>query len=379
MQIETLTHRLGAGWSQPLPAHLDSPRTLVVTFGAAAYASTPEALGELATAFPNSTRAGCSSAGEILGDSVADDSLVVAVVRFERTALAIAKTPIAAMGDSAAAGVRLGTALAAHRPRLVLVLSDGLAVNGSELVKGLTESLPPRTLIVGGLAGDGDRFVRTWVLVDGRPQSGFVTAVALSGPLQVGAGSQGGWDAFGPERRVTRATGNVLYERDGRPALTLYKEYLGELAQGLPATALRFPLAIRENHASGEAIVRTVLAVDEAAQSMTFAGDVPTGWQARLMRSSSDRLIAGALRAAAEATVGIDGGPALAIAISCVGRRLVLGQRTDEETEAALEALPAGSQQIGFYSYGEISPGGFAACELHNQTMTLTALREIAA
>jgi hypothetical protein len=178
---------------------------------------------------------------------------------------------------------------------------------------------------------------------------------------------------------VTRAVGNVLYELDGKPALALYKAYLGELARGLPATALRFPLAIREHADGGEAIVRTILAVDEAAQSLTFAGDVPQGWRARLMRSSSDRLIAGAMRAAADATVATDGEPALALAISCVGRRLVLGQRADEETEAALEVLPAGSRQIGFYSYGEISPGGFATCELHNQTMTLTTLREVAA
>jgi hypothetical protein len=112
---------------------------------------------------------------------------------------------------------------------------------------------------------------------------------------------------------------------------------------------------------------------------MTFAGNVPMGWRARLMRSNHDRLIAGAMRAAADATAGMTGGPALALAISCVGRRLVLGQRAEEETEAALEALPAGSHQIGFYSYGEISPGGSATCELHNQTMTLTTIREIAA
>ena len=379
MRIETFTHRLAGGWSRTLPVAFDSRRTLVIAFGAAGYAAAPNALAELAAAFPHSIHAGCSSAGEILGDIVADDSLVVAAIRFERTTLAMATTPIAAMTDSAAAGARLGAELAPAGPRLVLVLADGLAVNGTELVRGLTESLPSGTLVAGGLAADGDRFARTWVLVGGKPRSGFVTAVGLTGPLQVGAGSQGGWDAFGPERRVTRARGNVLYELDGQPALALYKTYLGELARGLPAAALRFPLAIRESSDAGEAIVRTILAVDEAAQSMTFAGDVPQGWRARLVRSTSDRLIAGAMRAAADATAAVEGGPALALAISCVARRLLLGQRADEETEAALEVLPAGSHQIGFYSYGEISPRGVATCELHNQTMTLTTLREIAA
>jgi hypothetical protein len=377
MQIQTLTHGLGAGWSVVLPSELDSERTLLIVFGAAEYAETPKALAELAAAFPRSAIVGCSSAGEIHGYAVSDHTLVVAVVRFERTALAIAAAPISAMTDSAAVGARLGVELAPHDPQLVLVLSDGLSVNGTDLVRGLSESLPQKTMIVGGLAADGDRFLRTWVLVDGMPQNRHVTAVALSGPLELGAGSQGGWDTFGPERRVTRAEGNVLYELDGKPALALYKEYLGELASGLPATALRFPLAIRADPDAGAPVVRTILAVNEAAQSMTFAGNVPMGWRARLMRSNHDRLIAGAMRAAVDATTGMTGGPALALAISCVGRRLVLGQRIEEETEAALEALPAGSQQIGFYSYGEISPGGFAACELHNQTMTLTTIREV--
>jgi hypothetical protein len=203
-----------------------------------------------------------------------------------------------------------------------------------------------------------------------------VTAVALSGPLELGAGSQGGWDTFGPERRVTRAEGNILYELDGKPALALYKDYLGDMAAGLPAAALRFPLSIREDRGSAHSVVRTILAIDETAQSMTFAGEVRSGWHAQLMRSNQDRLVAGALRAATEATAGLSGAPALALAISCVGRRLVLGARIEEETEATLEALPAGSRQIGFYSYGEISPAGRGACELHNQTMTLTTIRE---
>jgi len=379
VQIETFSHRRGSGWSAPLPAGLDSAETLVLVFGAPAYGEAPAELAELAAAFPESRIVGCSSAGEIHAHRVADDTLVVAIARFARTKLAVATSPVPAMCDSLAAGARLGALLAAHAPQLVLVFSDGLAVNGSDLVKGLSGSLPEGTMICGGLAADGNRFQRTWVLVDGQPQSGFVTAVALSGTLVVGAGSQGGWGTFGPERKITHSQGNVLFELDGKPALALYKEYLGELASELPASALRFPLAVRDGPESATSVVRTILAVDEATQSLTFAGDIPNGGRARLMRANNDRLIVGAMRAAVDATEGLDDQPALAVAISCVGRRLVLGARTEEETEAALEALPSGSHQIGFYAYGEISPGGFDQCGLHNQTMTLTALREITA
>lgn len=172
----------------------------------------------------------------------------------------------------------------------------------------------------------------------------------------------------------------MLYELDGRPALGLYKAYLGDRASGLPATGLLFPLAIRTSQAEGKVLVRTILAVDEATQSMTFAGDIPEGVFAQLMRANFDRLIQGASEAATLTFDHHNGShadsPTLSIAISCVGRRLVLGERTEEEIEATLEILPKGSRQIGFYSYGEISPYKSGACDLHNQTMTLTTIAE---
>ena len=262
------------------------------------------------------------------------------------------------------------------------MLSDGLHVNGSELVKGLNDTLEGTVVITGGLAGDGTHFKRTWVLKDRTLQSGYVTAVGLYGDhVRIGHGSKGGWDKFGPERLVTKSTGHVLYELDGRPALHLYKEYLGDRAAGLPATGLLFPLAIRTSPSEGKSLVRTILAVDETTQSMTFAGDIPRGVYAQLMRANFDRLIQGASDAATLSTNGHGSAhpetPILSLAISCVGRRLVLGERSEEETEATLEILPKGSRQIGFYSYGEISPYESGACDLHNQTMTLTTITEV--
>jgi hypothetical protein len=189
-------------------------------------------------------------------------------------------------------------------------------------------------------------------------------------------GSRGGWDAFGPERRVTRSIANVLFELDGRPALTLYKQYLGELAGGLPANGLRFPLAIRSAERPDQ-IVRTILGVNESDQSIVFAGDIPQGCLAQLMRANCDRLISGASDAAELAAAGhASRGELLALAISCVGRRLVLGERVEEETEATLHRLPQNTHQVGFYSYGEISRLPTGLCDLHNQTMTITSLGE---
>ncbi len=379
MQLETFAYTRAGGWSvDPLPA-LDSDRTLVIVFGAASFADEPTPLAQLRAAYPHSHVLGCSTSGEILERTLNDESLSVAVARFDESALAIATAEVAQAGDSFDAGRLLAERLTREDLKAILVLSDGLQVNGTSLVQGLGSALPDGVVVTGGLAGDGDRFKRTWVMNGGVPASGMVSAVGLYGDrIEVGHGSKGGWDIFGPERVVTRSCGNVLHELDGKPALALYKEYLGERAAGLPATALLFPLALRRDRDDPDVVVRTVLAVDEAAQSMTFAGDIPEGHLAQLMRANFERLIDGAALAAAQTVEAMHGSAAatLSIAISCVGRRLILGQRAEEEIEAALGEMPSGTRQVGFYSYGELSPRASGRCDLHNQTMTLTTIRE---
>ena len=363
-------------------AALDSDASLLLLFGASRLIDRPNLIHQVMTACPRSHVMGCSTAGEIHGSEISDDSLVVAAVRFEKTRLLTTHAAVHTPKDSYAAGCAIADRL--HQPELrgLVVLSDGLNVNGSELVKGLNDTLGGAVAVTGGLAGDGTDFKRTWIIKDRAPLSGYVTAVGFYGDqIRLGHGSKGGWDKFGPERRVTKSTGNILYELDGRPALQLYKEYLGDRAAGLPATGLLFPLAIRSSNTDGKVLVRTILAVDEAAQSMTFAGDMPEGVLAQLMRANFDRLIQGASEAATLTldthASGRSDSPTLSIAISCVGRRLVLGERTEEEIEATLDILPNGSHQVGFYSYGEISPYASGACDLHNQTMTLTTITEL--
>ena len=180
---------------------------------------------------------------------------------------------------------------AAHGEHIagVMVFAGGLTINGSALVGGLLRHLPPGTPVSGGLAADGPRFERTWVHFDGHTGEDCVAAFAVLGQaVSFGHGSQGGWDGFGPRRTITASEGNVLYELDGQPALALYKQYLGDRADELPSAALLFPLTVWSDNASS-GLVRTVLSVDEQTQSMTFAGDVPQGWSARLMWTSLER------------------------------------------------------------------------------------------
>jgi hypothetical protein len=239
MLLKTLTHRQGPGWSAPLPRELDGPHTLVIAFGATAYADEPSAFAELAAALPQAVLVGCSTSGEISGPEVSDASISVAVARFERSTLRHALTAVEGAVDSHAAGARLAAQLPPAGLRAVFLLSDGLHVNGTALVEGLRSGLASGVTITGGLAGDGSRFDRTWVLDGATPRQKHVSAVGLYGEhVRVSHGCDAGWSDFGPERRITRSRGNELYELDGLPALDLYKTYLGERASGLPSAAL---------------------------------------------------------------------------------------------------------------------------------------------
>ncbi len=378
MKLETFSFYAGSGWSVPTFPELDSAQTLVLVFGGTDFVDDTSPLDDLARAYPQSKIVGCSSSGEIHGPHIADASLSVAIMRFEKATLRIAEAPVSRGVSSVAPGESIARTLAAPDLRAIFVLSDGLSVNGTELLQGIHRTIAPSVVVTGGLAGDGSRFKQTWVLVGGKPTPGWVVAVGFYGDtMGVSHGSRGGWDAFGPERVVTRSVGNVLYELDGQPALALYKTYLGERAAGLPATALLFPLALRATSDDSDTVVRTILAVDETNQTMTFAGDVPQDSVVQLMRANFDRLVDGASQAS-HAADHVSTGDTLSIAISCVGRRLVLGERVEEEVEAAFEAVPEGGKLVGFYSYGEISPFAPGQCGvLHNQTMTMTRLWEI--
>jgi len=379
MQLSTFTYSTATGWSSPLAPAGRPGQTWVLAFGGTEVADDPQPWRDLALAYPDAVIAGCSTAGEMAGAQVNDATLSVAVAHFEHTHVAAAWAPVGGSAGSGAAGTRLAALLPHQGLRAVFVLSDGLHVNGTPFVAALARGLPAGVPISGGLAGDGRRFQRTWILADGQPQSRHVCAVGLYGDhLQVGMGCDGGWLDFGPQRRITRAEGNVLYELDHKPALDLYKTYLGKLADGLPGNALLFPLSIHKPGSAGKALVRTILGIDEKQRSMTFAGDMPVGHEARLMRSSGDGLISSTARAVDQAMKGLaGGGPPLVVSVSCVGRRWMLGERAEEEAETIVEGSPPGAAHLGFYSYGEVSPQGRGeACELHNQTMTVTVYAE---
>ena len=373
MEIIPVTWSSVGGWK-----HASDPSSAeaVIYFASPTVLAAQDVYGALRTLCPRARILGCSTGGEIAGADVNDDSVSAVAIRFASSHVELASVRLAASSDSRAAGAALARTMPPKGLRALFVLADGVLTNGTALVNGLRDVLPPDVLLTGGLAGDGAAFQHAFVGADAPVAEGVAAAIGFYGEgLRLGWGSYGGWEPFGPERTVTRSDGNTLHELDGEPALDLYKRYLGVEAANLPGSGLLFPLTVRRPGGESNALVRTMVGFSDEQKTLTFAGDVPQGSTAQLMRASFPALVEGAAHAGHQALQA--GGAGLALLVSCIGRKLMMGQRTADEVEAVADALGPEVTQLGFYSYGEIAPHEASGrCELHNQTMTITTIGE---
>lgn len=377
-------HYLAKQWKNSFTdAEFDQYRAhLVLAFAEPGLSTNPELFNTLKSRYPQAQIVISSTAGEIINDEVYDNSMVVTAIQFENTSIRCSVADIKQHPNSYEIGKHLMNELVTTDLSSVFVISDGTHINGSDLVTGLNENskLNEKTIpVTGGLAADGSRFGSTFVGLNQLPTEGIVVAIGFYGNrIKIGHGSFGGWDEFGTDRVITHSEKNILYEIDNKNALDLYKEYLGIYKNELPGSALLFPLSLKEPN-SDDHVVRTILSINEHEKSMLFAGNLPIGSTVRLMKANFDRLIDGSSIAAQKAFSSLSHSqPELIILISCVGRKLILQDRTDEEVVAVRKLFDGNLPITGFYSYGEISPfNPQAKCELHNQTMTITTLREI--
>ena len=369
----------GAIVSVPGRTSAENAPQLVLVFGAKSRLNAPDVFTHLRHRWPDADIAICSTAGEILGTEVHDNNIVICAIELEKTQIRSAAISLEQCTNSFEAGANLAHQLNQPDLAYILVLSDGEKVNGSELINGFNHVFDGKIPITGGLAGDGSRFESTLVGLNQTPMPGQIVGVGFYGnSLHIGHGSLGGWDVFGIERTITKSNGNVLYEIDDTNALAIYKTYLGKYAEELPGSALLFPLSITLP-GNDQPVVRTILSIDNEQQCLTFAGDVPEGAKARFMKANFDKLIDAAAQAAEISfQQPMAKQPDLALLISCVGRKIILNQRVEEEVEAVAEVFDHNTPFIGFYSYGELSPFNERnRCQLHNQTMTITTFLEI--
>ncbi|WMW81615.1 FIST N-terminal domain-containing protein [Undibacterium cyanobacteriorum] len=355
---------------------------LVLVFGFTEHFANPSLHQALRAKFPHAQCVGCTTAGEIAPSGVVNHTTVVTAIHFENTQFTVATAPLESMEKSYDAGAALARQLQSDRLKAVLVLGQGVAINGSGMIEGMVSVLGASMPITGGLAGDDGAFVKTYTMSNQAVSTDHIIGIGFEGEkLMFSHGSFGGWKPFGPTRKVTRCVGNILYELDGEPALDVYKRYLGDYAKDLPGSGLLFPFEMLSDARESLGQIRTILGVNEADGSLVLAGVINPDGYLRLMHAHTNDLVDGAETAANSTieNVGSASGQALGLLVSCVGRKLVMGGRVDEEVEAVQDILGEHTVLCGFYSNGEICPGyKLEACSLHNQTMTITYLAEAA-
>jgi len=375
MTIERLKY-INGQWEIEKNKLKDKSADIVFTFGDRDTIKKSDIYTKLKTVYPQADIVGCSSGGNIFGDSISLANAVATAVSFDKGKVEISIEDFTDTDNQYKASHRLIEKLPKDNLKHIFILSDGF-INGSFLVKGANQAIDSQVPITGGLASDGKSFKETWVIANDTARQKRMVAVGFYGDsFHISSGCYAGWEEFGIYRRITKSVNNIVYEIDGQPALDLYKKYLGEYAQNLSANGLRFPFNVKKEN-EDYAVIRSVLAIDEENKALIFAGDVPQGSFARLMKSDIDSLIDGS-EMASRHIEQVNEKTALGLVVSCVGRRVVLNQLVDEEIEIIGDILGDRVELTGFYSYGELAPYSdeVLSCQLHNQTMTLTVIYE---
>jgi hypothetical protein len=358
-------------------AKVDLKEPLVFVFGDRMLLEKETIYGEMRDLFPDGHIVFGSTSGNIISNEV-NSSISITAIEFEKSNFVIHKCNVLNSNlDSFKTGSDLIKQFDTENLKLVFILSEGSFINGSELTNGLNSASKSTVLITGGLCGDNDRFEKTIASYNENPKSGEIIAIGFYGDtIDVSFSVHGGWIPFGPERIVTKSESNILYELDGVPALDLYKKYLGNQSNELPGSALLYPLNVRLE-TSDKSFTRTILNINEQNNTMILAGDIPEGAIVQLMMTNVDKIVNASELAAKKALRNKSGGTELALLVSCIGRKLVLDHRVEEEVEEIIEVIGPDVAYCGFYSYGEIAPfDEEITCQLHNQTMTITLISE---
>lgn len=356
--------------------NLNTP--LVLVFGNRYLLEAPSIYKEIKVLFPDGHIVFGSTCAEISSNTVNEDSITITAMEFERSTFQIKTSNVLNSDlDSFKTGNDLIKQFSEEGLKYVFVVSEGSFINGSQLTKGMSTFSNHNLIITGGLCGDDARFEKTLASYNENPKEGEIVAIGFYGEtLEITFSIHGGWTPFGPERIVTKSKDNTLYELDGKPALDLYKNYLGDKAKDLPGAALLYPLNVTSENEK-QSIVRSILNINEEENAVILAGDIPENSIVQLMMTNVDNIANASERAAKQALEFRINKPEIALLVSCIGRKLVLDQRVEEEIEEVIEVLGGETTICGFYSYGEIAPfHGEIACQLHNQTMTITLISE---
>ena len=357
---------------------IDLKNPLVLIFGNRYLLEDDSIYSDLRVKFPDGHLVFGSTSGDITADFVDDEGITVTAIEFEKSHFEIKTSNVLNTDlDSFKTGKDLVNQFTKDGLKHIFVISEGSFINGSELTKGMNAATDEDLLITGGLCGDAARFEKTLASYNENPKPGEIVAIGFYGDtFEASFAIHGGWTPFGPERIVTKSESNVLFELDGKPALDLYKKYLGDKSNELPGAALLYPLNVKSQDEK-QSYVRTILNINEEKNTMILAGDIPENSKVQLMMTNVDNIANASELAAKQALIKRETKPQLALLVSCIGRKLVLDQRVEEEIDEVVSVIGDDTTFCGFYSYGEIAPFNLEVnCQLHNQTMTITLISE---
>jgi hypothetical protein len=371
--VEADPRRAAQEAARALARELGGPPSWVLAFFSADLDAEGVTLG-LSSELPGTELFGCSSFAEINSAGALAGSVTLLGAR--GAGLSAHAVMLAPEGRSGfALGQAVARALAPSSPTLILLLPDVLTVNATALLRGVLDVMGPGFPIVGGAPADSGAFERVHLFCGREIATAGVLAVAINGPLKLATAARSGYTPVSVPRTATRVEeGNVLLELDGRPALDVYREFLGPRADAMKAVSVEFPFSVISEHgAEAPALTRSVFHVDEARRALILGGDIPEGRRVRIVSASRRGVLAGA-RAATELARRALPDPDLALIFDCMSRKLVLGEQYKEECAEAFALLPPGLPKLGFYTFGEISPQEGRA-EHHESTFTLALLK----
>lgn len=322
---------------------------------------------------------GCSTAGEIATGGPGDAGVVVFALGGEGLSVATA-----AAGDAASrlreAGAEAAACLAEveDRPhRVLMLLTDGLAGDQQEIVRGAYSVVGASVPLVGGCAGDNLAMRETLQLYGESVLRDAVIGIAISSDAPLGIGVRHGWSEVGEPMLVTESSATRVFALDDRPALDVYLERLDapEEARSDPAAFTRFAMThpFGVSTRAAETQIRYIADADFEERSIGCIAEVPQGGLTWLMEGDSDSVLDATDGACADALGALDGHPPLGVlAFDCIARRGVLGEEgIQQEIERIGRRVDA--PVAGFYTYGEIArTRGIAG--FHNQTLVILAV-----
>jgi hypothetical protein len=338
----------------------DDPKLLIV-FCSQSH-DLPGVLREIRTRSGDVPLIGCTTAGEIAAVGPSDASVVVAALGGDGFAVGTA-VATGASRDPREAGARVARCVPGRtdlQHKVLLLLSDGLAGDQQEMVRGAYGVLGAEVPLVGGCAGDDLKMTRTFQFHGDRVLTDSVVAAGIASDAPLGIGVRHGWRRVGEPMLVTASAGNRVYTLDDRPALDAYLEHLGadEPAggdqEGLARLALRHPLGLGRR--SGEDQVRFIGGGDVAERSLSCMAEVPQGALVWTMEGDARSVLEATDAACGDSLAALDGRPPLGmIAFDCIARRGVLGDDGIRAEINRVTTIASDAPVAGFYTYGEIA------------------------